>query len=242
MTARTIVKGVVPVGGIIPIASHLTGAYSIPATGTVDGDGWMYCDGSAIPAGNILSGNVPQLTDERFLVGSSTAGSTGGANSITPAGSVSGTNAGSQSIAHTHTLSHTHGMDHNHQVAYIGGSKGVIFMHTSSANQATWSSFSTGNGFLSHDNAYDYNVAYTGDAYVWSSGSGGMYTSGVLNPEGGTAVTDATTSEASNTTTSGMSANSTVSGSNFTWSGSFTGTPFNNRPLYLSVKYLIRVR
>jgi len=40
----------------------------------------MYCDGSAIPAGNTLSGNTPNLTDDRFLMGSTTAGTSSAAN------------------------------------------------------------------------------------------------------------------------------------------------------------------
>ena len=74
--------GFVPLGAIIPIASHLTGANAIPPTGTVV-NGWQYCDGAAIPGGNSVSGNTPNLTDSRFLMGYNSAGTPLGSNSHT---------------------------------------------------------------------------------------------------------------------------------------------------------------
>jgi hypothetical protein len=99
-------NGIVPIGGIIPIASNLLGTFSIPASGVVV-QGWMYCDGATIPISQIASGATPDLTNNRFLMGSSSAGSIGGSNNFTPTGSLSG----SQSIQHTHGFSHTHGTD-----------------------------------------------------------------------------------------------------------------------------------
>lgn len=69
-------------GEIKAICSSLAGTYTIPTTGIVDVNGYMYCDGSAIPNGYLMSGNVPNLTDGRFLRGSVTAGQTGGAESF----------------------------------------------------------------------------------------------------------------------------------------------------------------
>ena len=109
-------------GEIKAIASNLTGAYTIPASGTVDASGFMYCDGSAIPAGKTVSGNVPDLTDGRFLRGSTSAGSTGGAETFT----LAETNLPS----HTHSFSGSTGSAGGH--SHTGGSKRI---HDSSDGQ-----------------------------------------------------------------------------------------------------------
>lgn len=111
MSSRT-VTAEIPVGTIVPIASNLTGAYSIPASGTVDSRGWMYCDGSAIPAGHTVSGTSPNLTDSRFIMGSTSSGSTGGVNTVNLQHSHT-VNSHTHNIgAHTHTSpGHTHTLD-----------------------------------------------------------------------------------------------------------------------------------
>ena len=93
-------------GEIKAISSNLTGSYSIPSSGVVDSDGFMYCDGSAIPGGNSVSGSVPDLTDNRFLRGSTSAGSTGGSESFTL--------STSQLPSHTHTGTTATANSHNH--------------------------------------------------------------------------------------------------------------------------------
>ena len=72
-----------PLGAIFPIASHLQGAYDLPARGQVSAEGWIRCDGSVIPAGNRVQGNAPDLTDGRFLRGITASGTTGGAETVT---------------------------------------------------------------------------------------------------------------------------------------------------------------
>ena len=90
-----------PIGAVIAIMSDLTGSHSIPASGVVDATGWMYCDGSTVPAGKRLEGVLPDLTDGRFLRGSTVAGATSGSDTFT---------LGITNIpAHTHsTPNHTH--------------------------------------------------------------------------------------------------------------------------------------
>ena len=98
--------GTVPIGAIMPVvnASPITGGgYTIPPSGTVDTNGWQLCDGVAIPGGNTLTGSTPNLSDGRYLRGSTTSGSTGGANTFTPAG----TNATSNVAASGLTFSGT---------------------------------------------------------------------------------------------------------------------------------------
>jgi hypothetical protein len=112
-------------GEIKAIASNLTGSYSIPASGVVDANGYMYCDGSAIPASHTLSGNTPNLTDGRFLRGSTSAGSTGGSDSFTlssselPSHTHSFSGTSSSNGSHTHTGSTNSTGSHSHTVTYI---------------------------------------------------------------------------------------------------------------------------
>ena len=115
--------GIAPVGSIISIASNLSGSFSIPVSGTVS-SGWQLCNGVAIPGGNTLSGNTPNLADNRFLMGSSSAGTASGTNLITPVGSI----GGSQSIQHHHTFAHTHTT--NSQLGTISLNHGHNATHT----------------------------------------------------------------------------------------------------------------
>ena len=64
-------------GEIKAIYSRLAGTYTIPASGVVDANGYMYCNGAAIPSGYGMSGTVPNLTDGRFLRGSTLVGQAG---------------------------------------------------------------------------------------------------------------------------------------------------------------------
>jgi len=209
--------GTLPLGAIIPIASNLTGATAIPVTGTVDSNGFQYCDGAAIAGAATMSGTIYDLTDERFLVGSTVAGSTGGSNAITPAGTMSGT----QSMSHTHTgPSHTHtGPSHTHSAGSITamirlGSAQILSKEVS---VTSWTSTDT--------------------AGVNSTGGGsGSTTVGVSTQ--GTSGSGGTGSTGSSGTGSTGSGGVTVSFSN----GTFTGSSANNRPQYLSVVYLMRVK
>lgn len=98
-------RGIVPVGAIIAIAD--SAAWSLPGAGAVK-DGYALCNGQAFPAESnaAFSGNMPNLSDERFLQGSTTSGTTAGANTVT----LSTANL----PAHNHTMAHTHSINHDH--------------------------------------------------------------------------------------------------------------------------------
>jgi hypothetical protein len=77
--------GRVPLGGVIPVigtysATNNTGTFTtatgIPGSGVISDDGFMRCNGVEIPSGQDakLSGFTPQISDERFIQGSTTAG------------------------------------------------------------------------------------------------------------------------------------------------------------------------
>lgn len=85
-------NGTIPIGTVFAITTHLTGSWTLPASGAVK-RGLMLCDGAAIPGGQTLSGNTPDLSDNRFIMGSTTSGTSGAATDLT----------------HSHTFAHTHG-------------------------------------------------------------------------------------------------------------------------------------
>ncbi len=86
----------VPIGGIIPWMSNITGTPSLPT-------GWALCDGSTISdSDSPLDGQViPDMNaDNRFLRGSDTAGGTGGQETL--------------------DLQHTHGLSSSCSSAGVG--------------------------------------------------------------------------------------------------------------------------
>lgn len=96
--------GTAPLGSIVPIyTSGLTGAFTVPATGVVDADtGLMRADGAVIPGGNLVSGTTPDLSDSRFLMGSTSSGTSGGNNSSA--------HTHTSTLGLTHLPAHTHGV------------------------------------------------------------------------------------------------------------------------------------
>jgi len=75
-------NGLIPIGAVIPVMTHLSGAFIPAATGVVS-KGLMLCDGASIPAGNTLLGTTPNLSNDAYLRGSGVAGAAAGANNKT---------------------------------------------------------------------------------------------------------------------------------------------------------------
>ena len=113
-TAFVIANGV-PVGCVIPFMggyftngsnggfTNVLGNSVAAVNGAVSAAGYRVCDGAAlnVTASPIFNGTgryLPNLTDSRFLMGSTSAGGVGGGNTM----------------AHTHTLVHTHTIAHVH--------------------------------------------------------------------------------------------------------------------------------
>jgi len=109
-----------PAGSIIPwIGGYFTNGSNASFTNVIgntvanvnallNASGWYVCDGAALndsasPIFNGAGRYLPNLTDERFLQGSTTAGGIGGSNTL---------------IDHTHTFSltmaHNHSIEHDH--------------------------------------------------------------------------------------------------------------------------------
>lgn len=97
--------GTIPIGAVIPVMSHLAGSYSLPSSGAAV-NGFMRCDGAAIPGSQVLNGNTPDLTSGRFIYGTSGSGS--GANFA--AGTVGGNASNQVTLSTTNLPGHTHGV------------------------------------------------------------------------------------------------------------------------------------
>lgn len=107
--------GGVPTGSIIAfIGGYFTGGANTGFTNVlgndaatinslINEDGWNVCNGAALndPDSPIFNGPnryLPNLTDDRFLMGDTGAGGVGG----------------SSTMAHTHTMAHQHYINHTH--------------------------------------------------------------------------------------------------------------------------------
>ena len=233
--------GYLPLGAIIPVLvdSPVTaGAYGVPATGTVDANGWMLCDGTAIPAGQKLGGSTPNLSEGRYFRGSTGSGTTGGSNTMTSA----------------LLPSHTHAIDHDHASISTEGNSAATD-GPSTANTGSGAA-AIGNDSPDHNhtqtgltgqtvglktNTYFSGAAQTGyysfdRSYSGTNGTSGAGARHSHTDSGHThSLSDHTHTMANHT--------HTVDLPNFTGTSGSTGsgTTGNNEPQYLNVRYLIRV-
>jgi hypothetical protein len=206
----------VPLGAIIPIRQGLTGAYPIPASGAVDANGFMYCDGAAIPSGNAVSGNTPNLTDGRFLRGSTSAGATGGSATFTlatdnlPSHTHTGTTASDG--AHIHTASTSSAGAHTHT-----GTANSAGAHTHSVRQDEGTSTIPNNSNINLRLVNSSTGSAGAHTHTLSIDSGGAHTHPVTVDSGG-----------AHTHT-------------FTTGATGSGTAVSHIPIYFDVVYLMRV-
>lgn len=206
-----------PAGSIISVMPHLTGAAIAPPSGTVV-NGWMTCDGSAIPPGNTLSGVTPILDNDRFIMGANTSGNTGGVNSKT--------------LVEANLPSHNHS-DGSYTTSITGGpyassGHGNILNDKFTIKMAP--NFSGGNWF-----AYSYKLGSTWTAeryYLKWSTNDEAYVANFNYSIRSTGWTDGNTS-----TTSLGGSNSVGGNSSYTGSGS----SFDLRPIFMSAQFLIKV-
>lgn len=121
--------GGVPIGAVIPfIGGYFTNGSNAGYTNVLGGTagntianvnsllnstGWYVCNGATINLANspIFNGSnryLPNITDSRFIMGSTSSGSIGGSNSTDHLHVMNG---------HTHGMGHTHPIPHTHNVA-----------------------------------------------------------------------------------------------------------------------------
>jgi hypothetical protein len=120
-------RGIVPLGSVIAVGN--VAGWALPTTGQIK-DGYALCDGQSFPAGSnpLFTGTMPNLTDDRFLNGSTTVGGTGGSTSKTTTGVGASFNKNvlnSDQIAHNHKLPFL--------VGTTSGGGGIIYGFASAA-------------------------------------------------------------------------------------------------------------
>lgn len=194
---------------------------------------WRVCDGTALndsgsPIWVGANRYLPNLTDSRFLMGSTVAGTVGGAAStvLTTANLPSHTHNNTLSNATVASSTHTHDMKHTHQVAY--NDAGQIRMNTArSITSDLWTS--TGSAiFFSGQTATTGSGNYLGPNTTTTGSS--YYTSKALD-NGSVDKND----------TGAPSATTTVTITNVS-AGSASPTAVDILPTYLTAFYIVRVK
>ena len=197
--------------------------------------GMYVCNGAElnVPGSAFFDGpgrHLPNLTDDRFIMGSSSAGAFGGLNETTHL----------HEFIHTHTIAHVHGMAHTHTMAHahwvndhtLAGWQ--IPSHTHTQHNETWanvpgSSYRTARSSGTWCNS----ISHGGRAHIatYATGGSGAHSHGhtggssAANTGGSSA---ANTAGASNATSGNPSANNTSS------------IILDNRPKFISCLYLMK--
>jgi len=222
--------GSVPVGTIIAIGD--VGAWALPASGAIK-EGWARCNGQAKPAGSAvgIAANLPDLTDDRFLNGSTAATGTGGATSKTTTGVAARVRKDSLNSGQ---IAHAHGMDHKHR---------WLETTDSGTNQYNWYSYNSNQGTA----ALIYQSGQIGgsdpssaplvaDRIFWEPNAAeNRYTQSPLAPTGTSAKTSSDSASIS------FSAYNAGDGNTYIDAIMTQGTIADIRPKYFNVVYLMRV-
>jgi microcystin-dependent protein len=213
--SRNLEFGFAPVGSIVAyvpgyftdgsnagFTHQMVSANTVAAVNALlNSSGWYVCDGAALydADSGIFNGvgrYLPNLTNDRFLMGDTNAGTTGGAN-IT-------------SISHTHTTG-----DHTLLTSEMPEHSHSVALANAGAHTHTFSSYAHPDG--SYNGPYYYTSVSV--AYALTTASAGLHTH------------TATCATAGNTQPH-----------NHGSTGSAGSTAFENRPLYLSCFYIMRIK
>ena len=204
--------------------TNLTGVTAVTATTAADANGFVVCGGQEIvDATSPLNGQtIPNLNDSYFLMGASSSGSTGGANTTTL--------TTTQLPAHTHTVvstTHTHTMPHVHQTTWIREWVALQYaVDNRSIRDPSTLSFDSFTG-SAKALAYDWilNGATSGSTRLAqvSAGTGAGYSAGAIDESGNAAI-------------SGVPTGTEPSGS----AGS--GSSYDSRPKFFAVRFIMRIK
>lgn len=163
-----------PPGAIISISNLYLGV-NIPASGEVL-NGYMLCDGSAIPSGYSVSGNTPNLTNGIFLRGSTQSG-IGNINDNSrtlnigqiPTHSHSGAPANTGGAGSASINTGAPGNNHNHNLTSVSAHRHAVFYNdqntfvfTGINNFSSWLT-SNGNARLATYNRDTNRSVYSGN-------------------------------------------------------------------------------
>jgi hypothetical protein len=233
----------IPIGAIIAIMPHLTGAYNCTATTEADANGFVVCGGQAINdvTSPMHGQTIPNVNNDVFIAGHSTSGTVGGANA--------------KDLSHTHTVGDhaaisahsvtnnavTSGAGGSHQHSVTISSTTYLPSHAHTINHghtASSSSFFSVTGvageFGNPAGAYktiDTTPTITVNSYSGDSGSTGS----------GTAFNTGTESSHTHSVTSNVAvgAHSAISAHSV---GTSLSSTYDNRPSYITAKYIMRVK
>jgi hypothetical protein len=217
--------GLLPIGSVIATFPNLTGAYSTVATTAADAYGFVKCEGQTIAdATSPMNGQiVPNINNSIFLLGSATAGTTGGSATASGVGAHTHTFTSSTSVAsssHTHLFYHTHAWG----ITQSNGSSNYFYAKLSSDINSTTVGYGDSVYFTAQSGA-----GGAGPIYMSRNNQGNVaYTSGVIDSPSGSGSGAATGSPSSTTTVAGTTDS--------------TGTSFSIVPPYISAVYLMRIK
>ena len=230
-------RGIIPVGAVVGLASNLTGV-SLPSS-MLELNGQVITDVDSPMNGVVL----PNVSGSRFLMGSTTAGTSGGAATYTL--------SSTQLPAHTHTINNSHAntlavvnptvdtSTHTHNIAHAH-----MWMRNGrslTAEDDSQTTITSTNGTKVFNSTSDRaatggapNSAYT--VYDFET----FYTSGVLSPpsgsDGATAASDTPSTTQTITLSGAVTDHSGSSGS------SGTGSAYSLLPSYITTRYIIRFK
>lgn len=122
-------RGIVPVGAVIAIAN--SAAWSLPGANAIK-DGYALCNGQVFPSGSnpAFTGTMPDLTDDRFLQGSTSAGATGGSTSKTTTGIAA---TFDKNVMNSDQNAHSHTFDKNVMNSNQNGHNHILPFHYDSS-------------------------------------------------------------------------------------------------------------
>ncbi len=262
--------GGVPVGSVIPFMGgyftnssnrgfiSVLGNSASEINSLLNSSGFYVCDGSAcnVTISPIFNGSgrfLPNISDDRFIMGSTNIGETGGDNEYVHNHNMEHTHG----ITHTHTMSHTHNMNHTHTHSHVHYMR--HYHGTSNHTLAAWQMPSHNhahNGFVhtaGSEYGHDRKLAhvFTGAATSggWTGGSGAHN-----HGNTGWGSNGDNTNEPNNATSSGPSVSNTgdtntsstgnpnnTNTSSISTSSTSNSTNKENRPKFLSCIYIMRI-
>lgn len=150
-----ITAGLLPIGAVVATFANLTGAYVCAATTVADAYGYVKCNGQTLSDGTSpMNGAViPNINNSIFLMGSTTAGSSGGASSVT--------------LSTANVPSHTHTYSGTASASSISGSTSVVDIQ----HYHQFAIGSSTTGFSAGGSGYSYN---SGSQNTSLSGAGAL--------------------------------------------------------------------
>ena len=249
----TNISGTIPLGSVVATFPNLTGAYVCTATTVADANGFVKCNGQTIAdvTSSMNGAVIPNINNSVFLQGSTTAGSTGGAASVT---------LGTANLpAHSHTISGTASASSISGTAAAQSWSGSVSGSNSTSGISGTAAAQSWGGSVSGGS---YNVGAILQFNNGSFGSGGSQPNIVDNvirgPTSNPSVSGSNNASSISGTANAQSWSGSVSGSNSTsgvtgtavgqsfsttsGNGPGTSTAFSIVPVFISTVYVMRIK